>query len=296
MECPRLFHRLNPQQWRFQLDFDPRSSEYTMRRSECCVPCRDFPSPSLCVAVCPACCERGIQDGDENGNQILPFVRCFYGRTSTYLWENEVGDTQEIPQGEGGEQGDPLMPLLFSLGQHPALEAVQDPAPCFQAVRRCEEALHDAGLETPTWREMSESPPERVSQPEPNGPKFGWQHAANRILEEQCHAAHWEELPPPDRALLRSQCGPLVSAALTALPTCRATLIESQPFRVWLCRRLRLPSLSPSATADVAADWTSLATIAQLAPGWGCWGQEVSRWSAPLHKCAEKPEDVLQPT
>ena len=65
----------------------------------------------------------------------------------------------------------------------------RDPDPCFQAVGRCEGALHDAGLVTPTWREeMSESPPERVSQPEPNGPKFGWQHAANRTLEEQFHA------------------------------------------------------------------------------------------------------------
>ena len=38
---------------------------------------------------------------------------------------DELGETQQIPQGEGGEQGDPLMPMLFSLGQHPALEAVQ---------------------------------------------------------------------------------------------------------------------------------------------------------------------------
>ena len=36
-----------------------------------------------------------------------------------------VGDTHEIPQGEGGEQGDPLMPMLFAVGQHRALEAVQ---------------------------------------------------------------------------------------------------------------------------------------------------------------------------
>ena len=36
-----------------------------------------------------------------------------------------MGETQEIPQGEGGEQGDPLMPMLFALGQHQALEAVQ---------------------------------------------------------------------------------------------------------------------------------------------------------------------------
>ena len=108
----------------------------------------------------------------------------------------------------------------------------RDPAPCFQAVRSCERALHDEGLVTPTWREMSESPPESESQPEPNGPKFGWQHVANRSLEEQFHAAHWEELPPPDRALMRSQRGPLASAALTALPTCRATRTEPQPFGV----------------------------------------------------------------
>ena len=30
-----------------------------------------------------------------------------------------------IDQGEGGEQGDPLMPLLFAVGQHPALVATQ---------------------------------------------------------------------------------------------------------------------------------------------------------------------------
>ena len=36
-----------------------------------------------------------------------------------------MGNTQEIPQGEGGEQGDPLMPMLFSLGEHPALGAIQ---------------------------------------------------------------------------------------------------------------------------------------------------------------------------
>ena len=92
----------------------------------------------------------------------------------------------------------------------------------------------NAGLETSTWREMSESPPERVSQPEPTERAQVWL-ATRRQQEEQFHAAHREELPPPDSAFLRSQCGPLASAALTALPNCRATLIESQPFRVWLC-------------------------------------------------------------
>ena len=57
----------------------------------------------------------------EDGDQVLPFVRC----PSTYLWEDELGKPQDIPQGEGGEQGDPFMPLLFALGLHRALSAVQ---------------------------------------------------------------------------------------------------------------------------------------------------------------------------
>ena len=47
---------------------------------------------------------RGLVDMPD-GAKVLPFVRMF-------------------PQGEGGEQGDPLMPLLFSLGQHGALMSV----------------------------------------------------------------------------------------------------------------------------------------------------------------------------
>ena len=34
-----------------------------------------------------------------------------------------MGEVHDIAQGEGGEPGDPLMPLLFSLGQHAALAA-----------------------------------------------------------------------------------------------------------------------------------------------------------------------------
>ena len=36
----------------------------------------------------------------EDGDQILPFVRKFYGSPSTFLWEDEKGVTQSIPQGE----------------------------------------------------------------------------------------------------------------------------------------------------------------------------------------------------
>ena len=54
--------------------------------------------------------------------QVLLFVRLFYSDPSTHVWEDEFGEPQMIPQGEGGEQGDPPMPLLFSLGQHAAFE------------------------------------------------------------------------------------------------------------------------------------------------------------------------------
>ena len=30
----------------------------------------------------------------EDGDQVLPFVRCFYGSPSTYLWEDELGKPQ----------------------------------------------------------------------------------------------------------------------------------------------------------------------------------------------------------
>ena len=54
---------------------------------------------------------------------VVPFVRQFHGTPSTYWWENGEGVTHHVHQGEGGEQGDPFMPILFALGQHPALVA-----------------------------------------------------------------------------------------------------------------------------------------------------------------------------
>ena len=62
----------------------------------------------------------------EGGPQLLPFVRTFYGQPSVFLWEDEVGKVHQIHQGEGGEQGDRLMPLLFSLAQHSALAAAHE--------------------------------------------------------------------------------------------------------------------------------------------------------------------------
>ena len=59
------------------------------------------------------------------GISVLPFVLQFCGNPSSCLWDDDHGTTHEIRQAEGGEQGDPSMPMLYALGQHQALLAVQ---------------------------------------------------------------------------------------------------------------------------------------------------------------------------
>ena len=56
---------------------------------------------------------------------LLPFMRSVYQHPSQYIWEDSEGRRHVIEQHEGGEQGDPLMPLLLSLAIHNALVEVQ---------------------------------------------------------------------------------------------------------------------------------------------------------------------------
>ena len=44
----------------------------------------------------------------------MPFARLFCGQRSEYMWEDDLGETHTTSQGEGGEQGDAMMLLLFS--------------------------------------------------------------------------------------------------------------------------------------------------------------------------------------
>ena len=46
----------------------------------------------------------------------------FYSTPSTYIWTDQSGQTHPVQQAEGGEQGDPLMPALFSLALNTALQ------------------------------------------------------------------------------------------------------------------------------------------------------------------------------
>ena len=62
----------------------------------------------------------------EGGSAAFPFVRQSYGSASTHWWDDDEWVTHELVQGEGGEQGDLLMPALYALGQHRALVAVSD--------------------------------------------------------------------------------------------------------------------------------------------------------------------------
>ena len=56
---------------------------------------------------------------------LLPYARQFYAESSSYTWYDDAGHGHRIQQGEGGEQGDPLMPALYALAQHPALAELQ---------------------------------------------------------------------------------------------------------------------------------------------------------------------------
>ena len=119
----------------------------------------------------------------------------------------------------------------------------RDTAPCFSAVRTCVTSLTEAGFEVPSWRMLRASTePVRADAPEPSEPKIGWQQKATRCLHQKFHdVEYWPSLSNPERALMRSQRGPLASATFTAVPINRMTRIEAQPFRLLLLRRLRLP-------------------------------------------------------
>ena len=74
--------------------------------------------------ICRKAIFRGVADmGD--GDKVIPFVRLFYGSPSTLLWEDDTGKVHHVQQGEVGDHGDPLMPVLFSLGLHRALVTVK---------------------------------------------------------------------------------------------------------------------------------------------------------------------------
>ena len=62
---------------------------------------------------------------DPSLHSLIPFVRQWYASPSRYLWRDENGTPHEIAQGDGGEQGDAMMPALFCLALKAALQEIQ---------------------------------------------------------------------------------------------------------------------------------------------------------------------------
>ena len=60
-----------------------------------------------------------------SAHRVLPFLEQFCSSPSTYVWEDDMETQREVTQGDGGQQGDPLMPIPFCLGQHGDLAAVE---------------------------------------------------------------------------------------------------------------------------------------------------------------------------
>ena len=66
--------------------------------------------------ICRNSMLQGLRDVPE-ANRCLPFVKMFYGAPSHYIWHSATGEAHIISQTQGGEQGDPLLSALLSLGQ-----------------------------------------------------------------------------------------------------------------------------------------------------------------------------------
>ena len=60
------------------------------------------------------------------GDTALPCVLQFCSEPSKYFLTDDSGHTHVIHLGEGGEQGDALMPMLRVLGPHGALLCLRD--------------------------------------------------------------------------------------------------------------------------------------------------------------------------
>ena len=58
-------------------------------------------------------------------HDLVPYVRLWLNRQSTFVWVDDEGQAHDVPQGEGGEQGAALMPALFCLAMRPALQEIQ---------------------------------------------------------------------------------------------------------------------------------------------------------------------------
>ena len=149
--------------------------------------------------------------------------------------------------------------------------------------RECVASLADAGCVLPSWFELVDEvrPPVPEDTGDPFQPHQGWQHFASNTVEQLHLREALLTLPPFQRALVRSQGGPLSSRPFVCCPTSQLTKFSSQSFRVLLFRRLHLPFPLSSRNCSLAVHSTALATTGQLARLQVCWGGVGSPSKAP---------------
>ena len=104
--------------------------------------------------------------------------------------------------------------------------------------------LADVGFHLPSWTALAEG--ERpgggdVEDGGPGMPKHGWQRKAAEKMEDFFLATSvWLRLPDEDRAMLRSQGGPMAGMPFMCCPTAFHSRFDAQVLRVLFLRRFWL--------------------------------------------------------
>ena len=99
-------------------------------------------------------------------------------------------------------------------------------------------------FEPPSWLELAHGarPPSPPADSDPSDWRTGWQHeAASRVEAHHRASVIFPGVDERERALLRSQSGPLAGVPFSTVPRNFDTRLEPHLFRVLLLRRLRLP-------------------------------------------------------
>ena len=135
-------------------------------------------------------------------------------------------------------------------------------------------SLSREGFHPPPWEDlMLEEPEPSRNNAEPGQPRKGWQKRAIKQVDVR-HLRHSvrPQLTDTAASLLRSQAGPMASAAITAIPSKKEFRLEPQPFHFLLLRRLRLPWPFSARSCRCGRPLESVATTVQHAGQQGFGG------------------------
>ena len=114
-------------------------------------------------------------------------------------------------------------------------------AESIQAITVCARTLQGVGFESPSWAELAEGQAPGGVEEEDPCQRLGWQQQASNALERHHHDhAVWPRLREHERAMMRSQRGPLARTPFVSFPSDRISRFDPAPFRA-LLRRLLLP-------------------------------------------------------